>query len=140
MTIIITGVAGFIGMAVARAILQRGDAVIGLDSLNDYYDPRLKQARLAELAHFPKFHFTQIDLSERQQLQEFSGRLDIIRSKSGPVSIIHLAAQAGVRHSLVAPFDYVAANLVGQMTMLEWARHLPNLRHFVYASSSSVYG
>ncbi|MDI9349803.1 MAG: GDP-mannose 4,6-dehydratase [Candidatus Symbiobacter sp.] len=140
MPILLTGVAGFIGRAVAKALLMRGESVIGIDSLNAYYDPRLKQARLDSLAHYANFRFAQLDLSDPAQIRHFALTEGLSSGASDKISIIHLAAQAGVRHSLVAPFDYAAANLVGQLTMLEWARDLPNLQHFVYASSSSVYG
>ncbi|WP_159710005.1 SDR family NAD(P)-dependent oxidoreductase [Geminicoccus flavidas] len=136
MTILVTGVAGFIGFHVARALLDRGEAVIGVDIVNAYYDPALKEARLAELAGREGFRFIRADIAELDQIGA------IAKEHGNEITgVVHLAAQAGVRHSLTAPFDYVRANLVGHMVMLEVARHdLPELKNFVYASSSSVYG
>ncbi|WP_191059027.1 SDR family NAD(P)-dependent oxidoreductase [Geminicoccus harenae] len=136
MTILVTGVAGFIGFHVARALLDRGEAVIGVDIVNAYYDPALKEARLAELAGREGFRFIRADIAELDQIRA------IAKEHGHEITgVVHLAAQAGVRHSLTAPFDYVRANLVGHMVMLEVARHdLPKLNSFVYASSSSVYG
>ena len=135
MTILITGAAGFIGAAVAHRLLARGDSVIGLDCVNDYYDPRLKQARLSSLGRQAGFSFEKLDLADRAGMEALAARL------GGDITgIVHLAAQAGVRYSLENPFAYVASNLVGHMTVLEMARHLPRLEHLVYASSSSVYG
>ncbi len=134
MTILLTGVAGFIGSHVARALLDRGERVVGLDSVNDYYDVRLKQARLERLAARPGFRFCRLDISDRAAMAELAA------AERGITGIVHLAAQAGVRHSMVAPFDYAAANLMGHLVVLETARHLRGLRHLVYASSSSVYG
>jgi UDP-glucuronate 4-epimerase len=131
-TILVTGAAGFIGAAVARALLARGDAVIGIDNINDYYDVRLKEARLATLAPNMNFSFHKIDIADRDAA---------LALKSENISgIVHLAAQPGVRYSLENPYAYVTANVMGQVTMLELARALPGLKHFVYASSSSVYG
>jgi UDP-glucuronate 4-epimerase len=131
-TILVTGAAGFIGAAVARALLARGDAVIGIDSINDYYDVALKQARLAALTPDPNFSFRQIDIADRDA---------VLALRSENISgIVHLAAQPGVRYSLENPYAYVTANVMGQVTMLELARALQGLKHFVYASSSSVYG
>jgi UDP-glucuronate 4-epimerase len=134
MSILVTGAAGFIGSHVATALLARGDSVLGIDNLNDYYDVSLKEARLAQLAGRPGFSFARIDIADRAATEDLAARHpDIDR-------IIHLAAQAGVRYSLINPHAYVASNVVGQLNMLELARRLPRLKHFVYASSSSVYG
>jgi UDP-glucuronate 4-epimerase len=134
MTVLVTGAAGFIGMHVARALLARGERVIGLDSLNDYYDVSLKQARLAQLTPHAAFAFEKRDISDRDAI------LALLEAYPGIDRIVHLAAQAGVRHSLVDPYAYVTSNVMGQVVMLEFARRLKSLRHFVYASSSSVYG
>jgi UDP-glucuronate 4-epimerase len=134
MSILVTGCAGFIGFHVSQALLARGEQVIGLDSLNAYYDPGLKRARLERLQTQPAFAFEHVDLADLAAMQALAGRHEI-------VAVVHLAAQAGVRHSLQAPFDYVHNNLQGHLVILEICRHaLPNLRHLVYASSSSVYG
>lgn len=132
--ILVTGAAGFIGAAVAHALLARGDTVVGIDNLSDYYDLALKQARLTLLTAQKNFVFRKLDIANRESLQ-------ILKSDFGDVrAIIHLAAQPGVRHSLTHPFDYIHANVTGQVVMLEFARALKALNHFVYASSSSVYG
>lgn len=133
MAILLTGAAGFIGFHVAQALLQRGEEVVGLDNLNDYYDPALKRARLEMLKAHPAFRFHQIDIAEPDAVREAAKNADIDR-------IIHLAAQAGVRYSLINPYAYIRANVLGHTVMLEFARSLKNCRHFVYASSSSVYG
>lgn len=134
MTILVTGAAGFIGMHVAQALLARGQAVIGIDSLNDYYDVRLKQARLARLTLHPGFTFIHADIAD-------ADAMDALRRAHPDITgIVHLAAQAGVRYSLTNPLAYGHANLQGHLVMLELARHLAGCRHFVYASSSSVYG
>jgi UDP-glucuronate 4-epimerase len=134
MSILVTGSAGFIGFHVSQALLARGEQVIGLDSLNAYYDPGLKRARLERLQTEPAFAFEHVDLADLAAMQALAGRHEIDR-------VVHLAAQAGVRHSLQAPFDYVHNNLQGHLVILEICRHaLLNLRHLVYASSSSVYG
>jgi UDP-glucuronate 4-epimerase len=133
MTILVTGAAGFIGYHVAEALLKRGDRVIGVDNLNAYYDVRLKQARLERLQANPEFAFHQLDISDRDAVAPLFERHAFSE-------IVHLAAQAGVRHSLVDPYTYVQTNVMGHLVMLEAARRLPALRHFVYASSSSVYG
>jgi len=131
---IVTGAAGFIGFHVCRALLARGDAVVGIDNLNDYYDTRLKEARLAQLAPQAGFRFRRVDIADKAAM---FGVFDEERSAN---RVVHLAAQAGVRHSLVDPFAYVASNVMGHVTVLEAARRLSRLEHLVYASSSSVYG
>jgi len=135
MTILVTGAAGFIGAAVAQRLLARGERVIGIDCINDYYDPRLKEARLAQLATQAGFAFHKLDIADRASMEALASQ-----SGGEVTGIVHLAAQAGVRYSLTNPFAYVSSNLVGHITVLEMARQLPNLRHLVYASSSSVYG
>jgi UDP-glucuronate 4-epimerase len=132
--ILVTGAAGFIGAAVSEALLARGASVIGVDNLNDYYDVRLKQARLDRLTAQPHFDFHHLDISDRDRM------LKLAADFPGITHIVHLAAQAGVRYSLVNPYAYVTANVMGQVVMQDVARALPALRHFVYASSSSVYG
>ena len=132
--ILVTGVAGFIGAAVSEALLARGAHVIGVDNLNDYYDVRLKEARLDRLGERPHFDFHKIDVSDRDRM------LKLAADFPGITHIVHLAAQAGVRYSLVNPYAYITANVMGQVVAEELARALPRLKHFVYASSSSVYG
>ena len=134
MTVLVTGAAGFIGYHVAEALLARGERVIGLDNVNDYYDVRLKRARLARLQPKPQFTFTHADIADRVAVH------DLVRRHAEIEAIIHLAAQAGVRHSLIDPYAYVQSNVMGHVVVLEAARLLPRLRHLVYASSSSVYG
>jgi UDP-glucuronate 4-epimerase len=136
MAIIVTGSAGFIGYHVSLALLARGERVIGIDSLNPYYDPGLKRARLEGLRADPGFTFAELDVADLAALGALARR-----HRDETTGVIHLAAQAGVRHSLKAPFDYVHSNLEGHMVVLEVCRHeLPKLEHLVYASSSSVYG
>ena len=132
--ILVTGAAGFIGAATSRALLERGDEVVGIDSLNDYYDPRLKQARLERLQQQfgNRFRFERLDFADAEALKAFADTIDID-------GIVHLGAQAGVRYSLENPMAYVQSNLVGHCNMLELARHR-QAKHMVYASSSSVYG
>jgi len=132
MKILVTGAAGFIGQATALRLLARGDEVVGLDNLNDYYDVSLKQARLAALAPHANFRFVQQDLADRLAMAALFESEKFER-------VIHLAAQAGVRYSLSNPFAYVDSNLVGFMSVLEGCRHA-GVQHLVYASSSSVFG
>ncbi len=134
MKVLVTGCAGFIGYHVARALLDRGDLVIGLDSLNAYYEVRLKRDRLDRLVEMSGFRFGQIDVSDKDAVAA-------LLAEHGDVDcIVHLAAQAGVRYSLVDPYAYVQANVMGHLVVLEAARRMPGLRHLVYASTSSVYG
>lgn len=133
---VVTGIAGFIGMHTARQLLSAGEQVIGIDSLNSYYDPALKQARLDSLKkEFPALTFIQLDLAEPE------GLINALKPYAEKIThIIHLAAQAGVRYSMEAPRSYIASNINGFMEVLECCRQLPNLQHLIYASSSSVYG
>ena len=130
--ILVTGAAGFIGSHVSQRLLERGDMVVGLDNVNDYYDPTLKEARLARLEPFKKFIFHRQDLSDRAAMKALfdSGRIR---------RVVHLAAQAGVRYSLVNPYAYTESNIIGFLNILESCRHA-KVEHLVYASSSSVYG
>lgn len=134
MTVLLTGAAGFIGMHVAEALLARGEQVVGVDNLNAYYDVGLKKARLARLGSRPGFRFLAADVSDREAM------LGLAESQPEVTRIVHLAAQPGVRHSLVDPYAYVQANVMGHLVVLELARRLKRLEHLVYASSSSVYG
>ena len=134
MTILVTGAAGFIGYHLCEALLARGDRVVGIDDLNAYYDPKLKEARLARLRDRKGFSFHRIDISDRAAME------GLAKAHPDISHIANLAAQAGVRHSLEHPRDYISANLVGFLEILEMARALPRLAHLVYASSSSVYG
>jgi UDP-glucuronate 4-epimerase len=131
-TILVTGAAGFIGFHVARELLARGRDVVGLDSLNNYYDPALKQARLKILRDHPKFSFVQIDLADRTAMAALFAERRF-------AAVIHLAAQAGVRHSIDHPHAYADANLEGFANVLEGCRY-NQCGHLLYASSSSVYG
>jgi UDP-glucuronate 4-epimerase len=132
MKILLTGAAGFIGMTTALRLLARGDEVIGLDNLNDYYDVRLKQDRLKRLTAFENFRFVQLDVQDRAGLEDLFAAEKFQR-------VIHLAAQAGVRYSIQNPHAYIDSNIVGFMNILEGCRH-HGVEHLVYASSSSVYG
>ena len=134
MHVLVTGAAGFIGAAVCEALLQRNVRVLGIDNLNDYYDPKLKLGRLAGLEHRDGFDFVRADISDRGQIDALAP------AAAGVTHLVHLAAQAGVRYSLINPYAYVASNVMGHVVMSEFARTLPDLQHFVYASSSSVYG
>ena len=132
MKILLTGCAGFIGMNTCERLLARGDEVVGIDNLNDYYDPALKQARLARLLGHPAFTFERLDIAE-------AGALDRVFAAHRPQRVVNLAAQAGVRYSLKNPQAYVTSNLTGFVNVLEACRH-HSVEHLVYASSSSVYG
>lgn len=132
MKVLVTGAAGFIGMHVSQILLARGDQVVGLDNLNDYYDPRLKHARLARLSGQPGFEFVQMDIADRQGVADLFAKHRFDR-------VVNLAAQAGVRYSLENPHAYIDANIVGFTNILEGCRH-QGVQHLVYASSSSVYG
>ena len=132
MRILVTGVAGFIGMHVAVRLLADGHEVIGMDNLNDYYDVRLKQARLAHIGSPNQFHFEKLELCERAGINR-------LFAERRPEIVINLAAQAGVRYSLENPHSYIDSNLVGFTNILEACRHF-EVKHLVYASSSSVYG
>ncbi|MDR0274939.1 MAG: NAD-dependent epimerase/dehydratase family protein [Burkholderiaceae bacterium] len=131
-TILVTGVAGFIGMHCAERLLARGARVAGIDSLNAYYDVALKEARLARLAPHPAFSFTRLDIADRAALADLFARIK-------PTHVLHLAAQAGVRHSIEQPGDYTGSNLLGFANILQGCR-AARVVHLVYASSSSVYG
>jgi UDP-glucuronate 4-epimerase len=133
MRILLTGAAGFIGYHTTRALVGRGHDVVGIDELNAYYDPALKQARLRELDTLSNFRFAKADIADGDALGRATAghRFDVI---------LHLAAQAGVRHALKDPASYTRSNLVGHQNVLEFARHHEGLAHLVYASSSSVYG
>jgi UDP-glucuronate 4-epimerase len=131
-TVLVTGAAGFIGFHVAKRLLERGDAVLGLDNLNAYYDVSLKEARLRELTCFPTFRFVKLDLADRDAMAE------LFREHRFP-RVVHLAAQAGVRYSIANPAAYIDSNLVGFGNIIEGCRHA-RTAHLVYASSSSVYG
>src|SRR3954468_12380286 len=134
MAVLVTGAAGFIGSSTARALLDRGDDVVGIDNLNDYYDPSLKQARLDNLArqYGNRFRFERVDFSDAEALKRLADAYQF-------ENIVHLGAQAGVRYSIENPQAYVQSNLVGHCNMLELTRAI-RPRHMVYASSSSVYG
>jgi UDP-glucuronate 4-epimerase len=130
--VLVTGAAGFIGMHVSQILLARGDQVVGLDNLNDYYDPQLKRDRLARLTPHEGFRFVRLDVADRPGMERLFG-------ESGFDRVVHLAAQAGVRYSLENPHAYVDSNVLGFMNVLEGCRH-SRVQHLAYASSSSVYG
>ncbi|MEK6749153.1 MAG: NAD-dependent epimerase [Pseudomonadota bacterium] len=132
MRILITGTAGFIGNTLALRLLARGDAVIGIDNVNDYYDPALKEARLARIKNHAQFSEERINLEDRTAVER-------VFKQHKPQRVVNLAAQAGVRYSLVNPYAYIDANIMGFMNILEGCRH-HDVEHLVYASSSSVYG
>jgi UDP-glucuronate 4-epimerase len=130
--ILVTGAAGFIGTMQTIRLLERGDEVVGIDNLNDYYDVNLKLARLARLQNYPNFRFIKLDIADRQAMADLLAKENFQR-------IVHLAAQAGVRYSITHPHAYIDSNIVGFMNILEGCRH-NGVEHLVYASSSSVYG
>ena len=132
MDILVTGCAGFIGAALSRRLLERGDEIVGADNLNDYYDPGLKRDRLVLLEEFDNFSFRKVDVSDAARTA------DLFREVS-PRRVAHLAAQAGVRHSITHPHSYISANIEGFLNILEGCR-ASGVEHLVYASSSSVYG
>jgi len=133
MTVLVTGAAGFIGYHVSTALLTRGDAVVGVDSVNDYYDPKLKEARVARLLKHKAFRFERRDVATPGAIAELVADPAVDR-------VVHLAAQAGVRYSLTNPGAYIQANIIGHFNVLEACRQRKNIKHLVYASSSSVYG
>jgi UDP-glucuronate 4-epimerase len=130
--LLVTGAAGFIGFHTAKALLERGDEVVGLDNLNEYYDVTLKHARLAVLQTYPGFRFVKIDLADRDSMEKLFAAEKFRR-------VVHLGAQAGVRYSIQDPFAYITSNVMGTMTVLEGCRH-HGAEHLVFASTSSVYG
>ena len=132
MKVLVTGAAGFIGYHICKLLCERGDEIVGIDNLNDYYDVSLKQARLQQLAAFTNFRFCKIDIADRPAIEELFEQEKFDR-------VINMAAQAGVRYSLENPHAYVDSNLVGFANLLECCRQHA-IQHFVYASSSSVYG
>ena len=134
MTVLVTGAAGFIGFHTSKALLARGDKVIGIDNLNDYYDVSLKEARLNQLREQDNFVFEGLDIADREAMEDFGKRHPEI------TRVVHLAAQPGVRYSLINPYAYTRTNVEGHMCVLELCRHLEGLKHLVYASTSSVYG
>jgi UDP-glucuronate 4-epimerase len=132
MKVLITGVAGFIGMHVAIRLLERGDEVVGVDNINDYYDIKLKHDRMARIKFYDKFRFIKLDIADRPAMESLFEKEKFQR-------VINLAAQAGVRYSLINPHAYISSNIVGFTNILEGCRH-NQVEHLVYASSSSVYG
>lgn len=131
--VLVTGAAGFIGHAVSHRLLERGETVIGVDIVNDYYDPSLKEARLATFNRHQTFSFERMDISDA------AGMAALVRDNK-VTRVVHLAAQAGVRYSLENPFAYERSNLAGHLSVMEACRRAPGFEHLVYASSSSVYG
>jgi len=132
MKVLVTGAAGFIGSQLSKRLLERGDEIVGLDNLNEYYDINLKKARLTQFSGRPKFRFIKLELADRSCIAELFAREKFNR-------VVNLAAQAGVRYSIENPYAYVDSNLVGFVNLLEGCRH-HNIEHLVFASSSSVYG
>ena len=130
--ILVTGAAGFIGYHVTKRLLERGDAVVGIDNLNPYYDPKLKEARLQQFRDFDRFEFVRLDVADRAEMAS------LFRQRR-PQRVIHLAAQAGVRYSVENPHAYVDSNVTGFLNVLEGCRH-NDVEHLVYASTSSIYG
>lgn len=133
MKILVTGAAGFIGYSAALALLRRGEQVVGLDNINDYYDVSLKQARLSQLNEFGNFEFHKADVGRIEQLE------GVFRSSGPFVNVIHLAANAGVRHSQQFPLEVINSNIVGHANILQLCRHTDRFEHLVFASSSSIY-
>ena len=132
--IMVTGAAGFIGFHTSLSLLKQGKIVIGIDNMNPYYDVKLKEDRLKLLQDYPNFQFHRADISDKSSMEK-------IWQKHAPIlHVINLAAQAGVRYSLMDPFPYISSNVMGFMVILELCRHQPNFQHLVYASTSSVYG
>jgi UDP-glucuronate 4-epimerase len=132
--VLVTGAAGFIGFHTALRLLQRGEQVVGIDNLNDYYDVSLKEGRLQELSNFANFKFVKQDIADKNGME-------LLWKKHGPFKrVVHLAAQPGVRYSLQNPYAYITSNGMGHLTVLEMCRHTEGFTHLVYASSSSVYG
>jgi UDP-glucuronate 4-epimerase len=134
MTVLVTGAAGFIGYHVSEALLGRGEDVVGVDNLNDFYDPALKRARLDRLTRHKGFDFIELDIADDGALAAHADQY------KGADVVVHLAAQAGVRYSLINPQAYAQSNLTGHLNVLEMCRHMEGFKHLVYASSSSVYG
>jgi UDP-glucuronate 4-epimerase len=132
--VIVTGAAGFIGSHVSKGLLARGDSVVGLDNLNDYYSPQLKNDRLSWLTPEKNFTFIEANIADREAM------FGLVKAHPDAEAIVHLAAQAGVRHSLKDPYAYVDTNVMGQVVMFEMAKQMKLCRNLVYASSSSVYG
>jgi UDP-glucuronate 4-epimerase len=133
MKILVTGAAGFIGFHVTRALIARGDTVVGLDNINDYYDPALKHARLDILNELDGFSFHKIELADKDAVAR-------VFENEQPDKVTHLAAQAGVRYSIENPYAYIESNILGHLNILEGCRHSDCVQNLVYASSSSVYG
>ncbi|MBX9805905.1 MAG: NAD-dependent epimerase/dehydratase family protein [Alphaproteobacteria bacterium] len=132
--ILVTGAAGFIGFHTSLALLKKGQTVVGIDNVNPYYDVKLKENRLKILQEYPNFHFHKIDISDRDAMEK------VWKAHAPILQVVHLAAQAGVRYSLVDPFPYITSNIMGFMVILELCRYQPGFQHLVYASTSSVYG
>ncbi|MGB4058086.1 MAG: SDR family NAD(P)-dependent oxidoreductase [Alphaproteobacteria bacterium] len=132
--VLVTGAAGFIGFHTATRLLRRGETVVGIDNLNDYYDVTLKEARLKQLANFKHFTFVKQDIADKEGMEKLWQERGSFRR------VVHLAAQAGVRYSLKNPYAYITSNCMGHLTVMEMCRHTENFTHLVYASSSSVYG
>jgi len=134
MTTLVTGAAGFIGFHVSQHLLARHETVIGIDNFNDYYDVSLKEARISQLMHHSNFKLYRLNIADHRAVET------LVEQHPDITHVVHLAAQAGVRYSLVNPYAYADSNIRGHLALLEACRHLSHLQHFVYASSSSVYG